>query len=122
MVNERDKHIVELFLNAARREIDKGNCYFLGSRILNIDGEKVLAYEALQNLGIKRIKEIWNYIYNLKPNECVKVDWDYKPYKGNRDFSSEIYVFKKLINNNKVYIKLALNERGVLCISFHKSN
>lgn len=120
MVDDKDKHIVEIFLKTARREIDKGNCFFLNRKIL-INGNMISSYDALIMINILSLKEMWQHIYNLKIDDCIKVDWDYKPSVGERDFSSEIYVFIKNINKHKVYIKLTINERGILCISFHES-
>ena len=54
----------------------------------------------------------------LNKYDCIKIDRDYDML---RDRNSEIFVFKKYINNILVYIKLTINERGVICISFHKS-
>ena len=38
-----------------------------------------------------------------------------------RDFNTEMYVFLKMINGKKVYIKLTYRNK-VVCLSFHESN
>ena len=63
-------------------------------------------------------KDIWKHIQSLEVNECVKIDRD---YDMSRDMNSEIYVFKKIINTKMVYIKLTINNQGIVCISFHES-
>lgn len=54
----------------------------------------------------------------LDIKDCVKVDRD-RDYR--RDMNSEVYIFKKIINNKMVYIKLTMNDKGIVCISFHES-
>ena len=38
-----------------------------------------------------------------------------------RDYNSEMYKFIKKINGKDVYIKLTINRKGLLCLSFHES-
>lgn len=64
------------------------------------------------------INEIWNHILELKERDCVKIDHD-RDYSF--DMNSEIYVFKKIINERIVYIKLTMNDKGIICLSFHES-
>lgn len=65
-----------------------------------------------------KIDDIWKYVYTLDKYNCVKIDYD---RDLTRDMNSEIYIFKKIINKKIVYIKLTLNNHGVICISFHES-
>lgn len=108
---------VDSFLAICKREIPKGNCYFVGTRILNIKGKLISAKQALLDIGIMNTEEIWKYILELKKEECVKVDFDHNPAM---DMNSEIYIFKKTINNKIIYIKLTMRTKGIICISFHE--
>ena len=118
MLNVLDKESVKLFLNISKREIKKGNCYFAFYRTINMNGKIVSAKQALIDIGIMKTQDIWNYILFLEVKDCIKIDRD---RDSTRDMNSEVYIFKKLINKKIVYIKLTLNNRGVICISFHES-
>lgn len=118
MLNTLDLYTVNLFLKTCKNEIDKRNCYFVGYRKININGKVISAKQALIDIGIMKEKDIWKHIQALDAKDCVKIERD-KDYS--RDMNSEVYVFKKIINSKLVYIKLTINERGVICISFHES-
>ena len=118
MLNILDLETVNTFLKICSIEIKKGRCYFVGYRKLNINGKVVSAKQALIDIGIMKDKDIWNYILSLKKEDCMKIERD-KDYS--RDMNSEVYVFKKIINNKTIYIKLTVNNRGIICISFHES-
>lgn len=118
MLNALDLDTVNLFLKTCKNEIKKRNYYFVGYRKLNINGRIISTKQALIDIGIMKEKEIWNHILTLEANDCIKIERD-RDYS--RDMNSEIYVFKKNINKKMVYIKLTINNRGVVCISFHES-
>lgn len=118
MLNVLDKEAIRTFLNICKKEIQKRNCYFVGYRKININGKIISAKQALINIGIMQEKDIWKHILTLEPSDCIKVGWD-KDRK--RDFNSETYIFKKIINKKLIYIKLTINDKGVICISFHES-
>ncbi len=118
MLNTLDKDAVNSFLKTCKKEIEKGNCYFAGYRTITINGKKKTAMQALLDLEITKVQHIWRYILKLDINDCVKVDRD-RDYR--RDMNSEVYIFKKVINNKIVYIKLTMNDKGIVCISFHES-
>lgn len=118
MLSTLDLDTINSFLKTCKNEIDKRNCYFVGYRKISINGKVISAKQALIDIGIMKEKDIWNHIKNLEAKDCVKIDRD-KDYS--RDMNSEVYVFKKIINSKLVYIKLTINERGVICISFHES-
>lgn len=117
--NKLDEDAVKIFLRVARREIEKNNVYFVGYRNVYSNGRKLNAIRALLDIGIMSSKEIWEYIYNLKESECIDVTTD---YDLKRDYNSEIFIFKKQINKKMVYIKLTINNKGLLCLSFHLNN
>ena len=118
MLSTLDIEAVNSFLKICKREIKKGNCYFAGYRALNINGKKISAKQALIDIGIMKVQDIWKHILDLEVSDCIKVDRD-RDYS--RDMNSEVYIFKKSINSKIVYIKLTMNERGIICISFHES-
>lgn len=118
MIKQLDLESIDIFLKLCKKEISKGNCYFIGYRKLMIGGKYISAKQALIDIGIMNTKEIWMHICSLNKYDCIKIDRDYDML---RDRNSEIFVFKKYINNILAYIKLTINERGVICISFHKS-
>ena len=78
--------------------------------------------DALLNIGILKINDIWKYIINLKEKECFRISRD---YNFKMDMNSGIFEFKTNINNKKVYIKLTLRtirEDTIICLSFHESD
>ena len=116
MLSQLDRNSVKSFLAICRREIPKGNCRFV-QRKLKINGRIINSRQALLELGILNLKEAWEYVLTLKEEECVKVDFD---YDRSRDMNSEIYVFKKNLNNKIAYIKLTMKSSGIICLSFHE--
>lgn len=118
MLSTLDIDAVKSFLKTCKREIEKRNCYFAGYRTINLNGKKISAKQALINIGIMKVEDIWKHILNLEINDCIKVDRD-RDYS--RDMNSEVYIFRKNINSKIVYIKLTMNDRGIICISFYES-
>ena len=119
MLGSLDLAVVNLFLITARREIDKNNAYFVYYRNVKSGNQVVNARQALRDIGIIKISEIWNYIKELQPSDCFRISRD---RDFSKDFNAEIYEFKKIINRKNVYIKLTINDKGLLCISFHIDN
>ena len=119
MLSSLDLAVVNAFLITARREIDKNNAYFVYYRNVKSGNKVVNARQALLDIGIIKISEIWNYIKELQPSDCFRISRD---RDFSRDFNAEIYEFKKIINRKNVYIKLTINDKGLLCISFHIDN
>lgn len=118
MLTTLDLDTVNLFLKTCKKEIEKRNCYFVGYRKLNINGKTISTKQALIDIGIIKEKDIWDNILKLEKTDCIKIEKD-KDYS--RDMNTEVFVFKKVINKKIVYIKLTMNHRGVICISFHES-
>ena len=71
------------------------------------------------DIGINNSKEIWLHIKTLEVDDCFRISKD-RDLK--RDNNTEMFEFKKIINKKNVYIKLTINERGLLCLSFHLDN
>lgn len=119
MLSNLDLAAVNSFLITARKEIDKNNAYFVYYRNVKSGNKVVNARQALLDIGIIKISEIWNHIKELQPRDCFRISRD---RDFDRDFNAEIYEFKKIINRRNVYIKLTINDKGLLCISFHIDN
>ena len=119
MLSSLDLAAVNLFLITARKEIDKNNAYFVYYRNVKSGNKVVNARQALLDIGIIKISEIWNHIKELQPSDYFRISRD---REFSRNFNAEIYEFKKNINRKNVYIKLTINDKGLLCISFHIDN
>ena len=119
MLSSLDLAAVNSFLITARKEIDKNNAYFVYYRNVKSGNKVVNARQALLDIGIIKISEILNHIKELQPSDCFRISRD---RDFSRDFNAEIYEFKKNINRKNVYIKLTINDKGLLCISFHIDN
>lgn len=94
MFNTLDINTINSFLKTCKKEIKKGNCYFVGYRKVTVNGHTISAKQALIDIGIMRDKDIWNYILSLETEDCVKIDRD-RDYS--RDMNSEVYIFKKIL-------------------------
>ena len=119
MLSALDLSAVTTFLKMANKEIDNNNVQFIYYRKVEYNNKVVTARQALLDIGIIKEEEIWKHVKELKPENCFKISKD-RDYK--RDYNTEIYEFKKIINKKVVYIKLTINNRGLLCLSFHIDN
>ena len=90
MLTTLDIDAVNTFLKVCKREIEKKNCYFVGYRAINVNGKIISAKQALIDIGIMKVKDIWDYILDLKVDDCIKIDCD-RDYS--RDMNSEIYIY-----------------------------
>ena len=118
MLSTLDIDATSSFLKVCKKEIKKKNCFFAGYRTLTINGKRISAKQALIDIGIMKVQDIWQHILDLGIDDCIKVDHD-RDYSI--DMNSEVYIFRKKINSKIVYIKLTMNDRGIICISFHES-
>lgn len=112
-LNQLDLAAVEDFLKMAAKEIKKNNVYLVQFKYIN--GKKVKTEYLLKRIGIKNVKEIWEYILTLTKDDCIDISFDYDKSK---DFNTEVFEFKKMINNKLVYIKLTIRDK-LVCMSFH---
>ena len=119
MLSSLDLAAVNSFLITARKEIDKNNAYFVYYRNVKSGNKVVNARQASLDIGIIKISEILNHIKELQPSDYFRISRD---REFSRNFNAEIYEFKKNINRKNVYIKLTINDKGLLCISFHIDN
>lgn len=108
----------DLFLKSVKRFVNSG-LWKIISRKVSYDGKTVDWKQALVDLGIVNVKDAAYYLTNLKAQECFNIskDHDYK-----RDNNDDMYEFITYVNGIKTYIKLTINNFGVVCLSFHKSN
>lgn len=119
MLSTLDKSAVKIFLKASKELIRKRKRY-IEPRYYDLNGKKVYYLQAILDLGIVKKEDIWNYILELKEEDCFDVspDRDVK-----RDMNSEVFEFKKEINGQLAYIKLTLRSNGedkIICFSFHE--
>ncbi len=114
-----DKIAVDFFLRTVKREINKGNWYLVPRNNIKYEGKIVNYKQALLDLGIVNKKQIVYYLTSLKTTDCFNISRD---HDKRRDYNDDIYEFKVMIKGIETYIKLTLNDRGAVCISFHKSD
>lgn len=118
-LSKLDEFAVNAFLNISKKLIHENKIKFIWYRELNINGERLTARQALYEIGIFHEHEIWDYILELKASELLKIERD---RDSHRDYNSEMFIFIKKINTKDVYIKLTINRKGLLCLSFHESH
>lgn len=73
--------------------------------------------EALLDIGIANVERAWDEILTLSPHHYFRgpsIDYDRPNDK------TQIYEFKKEVNEIIVYIKLKIDNRGCVCMSIHK--
>lgn len=117
-LSKLDEFAVNAFLITSKKLIHENKKLFIWYRELNINGKILTAKQALYEIGIIHEKEIWNYILELNSTDLIKIEMD---RDSHRDYNSEIFVFIKKINSKDIYIKLTINRKGLLCLSFHES-
>lgn len=120
MITTLDNTAVKSFLKIAK-ELIRRKKYKIIPRTYNLNGVRVNYKQAIIRIGIIRIESIWNYILELKEEDCFRVS---KDIDLSRDTNSEVFEFIKVINGKRVYIKLTLKNDGddkVICLSFHES-
>ncbi|COC33510.1 Uncharacterised protein [Streptococcus pneumoniae] len=70
------------------------------------------------DIGLTTVSQVWNETLTLTPSHYVDgpiIDVDRK-HEG-----KVIWVFKKVVNGDQVYIKMKIHKRrGCVCLSFHK--
>lgn len=117
-LSKLDEFAVNSFLITAKKLIHENKKQFIWYRELNINGKILTVKQTLYDIGIFHEKELWNYILELNPTELIKIEMD---RDSHRDYNSEMFVFIKKINHKDIYIKLTINRKGLLCLSFHES-
>ena len=117
-LSKLDEFAVNAFLITSKKLIHENRKEFAWYRRLEINGKEISARQALYEIGILNEKQLWNYVLELTPSELLDIEMD---HDRRRDYNSEMYKFIKKINGKDVYIKLTINRKGLLCLSFHES-
>jgi len=105
------------FLREAKQLISKGKRDFIKRTYDHPSGKKVRWIEALFEIGLTGVDQIWDETLKLTPydyREGPIVDKD-RPADG-----KILWIFKKEVNDNLTYIKLKIDHRGCVCLSFHE--
>lgn len=98
---------VRLFLLFAKQAVSEKKRIFLKRNI-----------DCLGELGLTSIEDAWREVLTLTPSHyfrgpCPDVT---------RSEGTMVWEFKKNVNGTLIYIKLKFDERGCVCMSFHKDN
>lgn len=105
------------FLREAKQLISRGKKDFIKRTYDHPSGRKVRWIEALFEIGLTGVDQCWDEALKLTPNDYVDgpcVDND-RPQDG-----KVIWIFKKEVNGVLTYIKMKIDHRGCVCLSFHK--
>lgn len=105
------------FLQQAKQLIANGQKDFIKRTYVHPSGKRVKWMEALLDIGLTSPNQVWDEILTLTPNDYFSgpsVDVD-RPNEG-----SVLWIFKKEVNGKIVYIKMKIDQRGTVCISFHE--
>jgi len=116
-INALDNKTVELFLKQMRKELKKGHLRIIPRKV-DIGNKIINHKQALLDLKIYSVEELKDELYNLKIEDCFRVSFD---YDITRDYNSEIFEFRKIVNGILAYIKLFIDRDDVVCFSFHRS-
>lgn len=105
------------FLREAKKLISNGKNDFIPRTYDHPSGKKVRWKEALLDIGLTEVKQMWDETLKLTPNDyfdgpCVDIN---RPHEG-----KVVWIFKKRVNGFITYIKLKIDHRrGCVCLSFH---
>ncbi|WP_407270771.1 hypothetical protein [Radiobacillus sp. PE A8.2] len=108
---------VRAFLYEAKKLVSVGRKVFIKRKGYELpDGTQINYLQALLDLDIGNIDEAWGYVLSLSPNH-----YHAGPIPDrDRPDSNDMWVFKRKINDIDAYIKLKIDNRGCVCISFHE--
>ncbi|MFA5407395.1 MAG: hypothetical protein WC343_01330 [Bacilli bacterium] len=112
-----DKQVILQFLNIVRKEIKKNNFVIEKRKAIDICPMIVDYRCALLDLSVT-INDVKQIICKLEVEECIDISSD---MDTSRDYNSEVFEFITYVNGIKTYIKLTMNDKFVVCISFHRS-
>ncbi|VEF47276.1 Uncharacterised protein [Bacillus freudenreichii] len=105
------------FLTETKKLISIGKTDFIPRTYDHPSGKSIKWKEALMDIGLTSTNQIWDEIIKLTPSDyidgpCIDAD---RPKDG-----KTIWIFKKHIAGVLTYIKLKIDHRGCVCLSFHK--
>lgn len=108
------KSQISLFLLETKELIASNKKHFVKRTYSLSSGEKISSIDAVLDIGLT-LKQAWHEVLNLSPDNY------FTGPKRDRDGSDgDVWVFKKIINGKLVYIKLKIDARGSVCMSFHE--
>ena|SRR5690625_4359509 len=105
------------FLRKAKQLISVGKRDFIKRTYDHPSGKKVKWIEALLDIGLTSPEQMWDETLQLTPNDYREgpvVD-NNRPWEG-----TVIWIFKKEVNGVLAYIKMKIDNRGCVCLSFHE--
>lgn len=105
------------FLREAKRLISEGQIDFIKRTYDHPLGHKVKWKEAFLEIGLRSPQQAWREILRLSPNHYIEgpvIDND------RLQDGKVLWIFKKEVNGVLTYIKLKIDNRGCVCLSFHK--
>ncbi|QUW20916.1 hypothetical protein JSQ81_13965 [Sporosarcina sp. Marseille-Q4063] len=105
------------FLRDAKKLISSGKKDFIKRTYYDPEGKRVRWIEALLEIGLTEPAQVWDQVLDLTTSDyhegpCLDTD---RPQDGN-----VIWIFKKEINDVLTYVKLKIDRRGCVCLSFHE--
>lgn len=104
------------FLSEIKKLIASGRWNFVRRTYNLTDGSTQTYLQALFELDIDHPNDVQNEILKLTPLDYFSGPEDDR----DRNDGTKFWIFKKTINGNTSYIKLKIDERGCVCVSFHK--
>lgn len=108
---------IKSFLSEAKQFISEGKRDFIKRTYNHPSGEKIRWMQALLDIGLTNVEQVWNETLGLTPRDYMDgpVTDNDRPGDG-----KVIWIFKKNINGVRTYIKIKIDHRGCVCLSFHK--
>lgn len=105
------------FLLDVKKLVSSDKKDFIKRSYRDSEGKTIRWIEALLTIGLTEISQVWDEILDLAISDfhegpCLDHD---RPNDG-----KIIWIFKKEINEKQTYIKLKIDKRGCVCLSFHE--
>jgi hypothetical protein len=112
-----DFNAKKAFLREAKQLISMGEKDFIKRTYDHPNGKKINWKEALLEIGLTSPNQVWEEALKLTPTDyvdgpCIDID---RPKDG-----KVIWIFKKKVNGVLTYIKMKIDHRGCVCLSFHE--
>ena len=104
------------FLSEIKKLIASGRWQFVTRTYKLSNGSTQTYLQALFELDIDHPNDVPNEILKLTPLDYYSGPEDDR----DRNNGTKLWIFKKNINGITTYIKLKIDERGCVCVSFHK--
>ncbi|MGH0593619.1 hypothetical protein ACQVPY_15175 [Bacillus pretiosus] len=105
------------FLRKAKKLISSGKKDFIKRTYDHPSGRKVRWKEALLDIGLTTPEQAWDETLQLTPGDYI--DGPCEDTDRTAD-GKVIWIFKKEVNGVLTYIKMKIDHRGCVCLSFHE--